>query len=158
MWDVIDYICICRYNQQWYNYESHLFMIINVSLQIIFSDKMISISLYVLSAVIILLFEYFILLRLYKRSPKLQTISLIVAPLMIIIALLITQFIQNILNITKDRLNPVVLFVVLILLELPLSLYGYELIPNASILERMIVAGVVGVSSVLIAQGILGYF
>jgi uncharacterized membrane protein YoaK (UPF0700 family) len=76
---------------------------------------------------------------------------------MIVVALFITQLIQNQFNITKDRINPVVLFVVLVLLELPLSLYGYELTPNASVLERLIVAGVVGVSSVLIAQGILSF-
>ncbi len=116
-----------------------------------------NISLYILSALIIFLFEYFVLLRLYKRSPKLQTISLIIAPLMIVVALFITQLIQNQFNITKDRINPVVLFIVLVLLELPLSLYGYELTPNASILERVIVAGVAGVSSVLIAQGILSF-
>ena len=116
---------------------------------------MITLSLVLLSAFVIFVLEYFVLLRVYKRSPKLQTISLFVAPVMIMIALFLTSFIQKMFQITNDRLNIVILFFVLVLLELPLSLYGYELVPNASIVERLIVAGSVGVVSVLIAQGIL---
>ena len=108
-----------------------------------------------LSAFIIFILEYFVLLRIYKRTPTLQTISLFVAPIMIIVALLITSFIQKQFTSIRDRINPLILFFVLILLELPLSLYGYELTPNASIPERVIVAGSVGVVSVLIAQSIL---
>lgn len=120
-----------------------------------------TISLYLLSGFIMFLLEYFILLRLYKRNPTLEKISLFVAPIMIILALFITNFIQTqftTLKQTSTLVNPLILFIVLVLLELPLSLYGYELTPNASIPERLIVAGSVGVSSVLIAQGILNMF
>lgn len=113
------------------------------------------IALYLFSALVMFLFEYFVLVRLYKRSKSLQTLSYIVAPLMIVIAMWITLFIQRYFNITPGRINPLVLFVVLILLELPLSLYGYEITPNASILERMVVAGSFGTAAVLIANAIV---
>ena len=125
---------------------------------------MVSITLYILSAFIMFLFEFFVLLRLYKRSKILEYISLLVAPLMIVLALFITNIIQKSFTITNltdmkksiTYVNPLILFFVLVLLELPLSLYGYELTPNASIPERLIVAGVFGVSAVLIAQAIVG--
>jgi FtsH-binding integral membrane protein len=116
---------------------------------------MVDISLYLVSAIVMFVLEFFVLLRIYKRPQKIQTLSLIIAPLMIVLALWITMFIQKQFRITKERVNPLVLFFVLVLLELPLSLYGYELTPNASIPERLIVAGVFGVASVLIAQSIM---
>lgn len=114
------------------------------------------ISLYLFSALIMFLFEYFVLVKLYKRSKSLQNISYIAAPLIIVIALWITLFIQRNLNITPGRINPLLLFIVLMILELPLSLYGYEITPNASIIERMVVAGTFGTASVLIASAIVG--
>jgi hypothetical protein len=119
---------------------------------------MTTLSLYLGSGLIMFLLEFFVLLRVYQRSPTLQKISLVVAPLMIILALWLTTLIQKVFSITPNQFNPLVLFVVLMLMELPLSLYGYEIQPNASVPERMIVAGSVGVASVLIAQGILSYF
>lgn len=119
---------------------------------------MFPLSLYLLSGLIMFLFEYFVLLRIYKRSPTLEKISLVVAPLMIIVALLITDFITLHLSSSKKNIssiNPLLLFIVLVLLELPLSLYGYQITPNASVPERLIVAGTFGTASVLIAQGIL---
>jgi hypothetical protein len=114
------------------------------------------IALYLLSALIMFILEYFVLLRVYKRSKTLEKISLIVAPIMIVIAIMITNFIQTLLlNQRREPINPLLLFIVLVLLELPLSLYGYELTPDASIPERLVVAGSVGVVVVLIAQGIL---
>ena len=119
-------------------------------------------SLYLLSALIMFLLEYFVLLRIYKRSPSLQKISLVVAPMMIILALFLTDLIStNFINpkssskVSSMNFNPLLLFIILVLLELPLSLYGYELTPNASIPERLVVAGSVGVVVVLVAQGIL---
>jgi hypothetical protein len=122
------------------------------------------ISLYLLSGLVMILLEALILLRVYKRSKTLEIISLIVAPLMIIFALWLTLWIQRkwLGNGKKGnnsiQVNYILLFVILALIELPLSLYGYEITPNASIPERMIVAGSVGVAAVLIAQGILTYF
>ena len=40
-------------------------------------------------------------------------------------------------------------------MELPLSLKGYEIQPNASIIERMIVAGVFGSFSYALSEAIL---
>jgi FtsH-binding integral membrane protein len=113
------------------------------------------IGLYILSALVMLTLEYFILLKLYKRSKKLEAISLIVAPLMILLGIWITLLIQGQ---ESYRINPFILFAVIALLELPLSLYGYEIQPNATVIERVVVAGSFGVVSVMIAQAILDMF
>ncbi len=84
-------------------------------------------------ALVMLFFEYFILLRVYQRSEKLQLISLVVAPLMILIASAIAG---------RD---PIKVFFVVALMELPLSLIGYKLTPDASLLERIVVASSFGV-------------
>ncbi len=114
-------------------------------------------SIYILSALIMFLFEYFVLLKLYQRSYQLQIISLIAAPIIIVVALYITLWIQR-KYLGNSRSFVISLFLVIILIELPLSLYGYKIEPDASIGERMIVAGSFGVVSVLIAECILQYF
>jgi len=86
-------------------------------------------------ALIMLFFEYFILLRVYQRSKKLEMISLVIAPLMVLIAGALVG---------KD---PVKLFFVFALMEIPLSVMGYKITPNASILERVLVASSFGVVS-----------
>ena len=115
-------------------------------------------SLYLVSASIMLLLEYFVLLRLYTRSKKLETISLILAPTMIVIGLWLTLFIQNQFQITPGRINPIVSFIVFVILEIPLALYGYDLTPNASMLERMVIAGTFGTISIMVASSIVNYF
>lgn len=115
--------------------------------------KMIPWKLILLSALVMLILEYFVLLNVYKRSSTLQTISLVVAPVMIALAVVITYW----LNPFTTYINPLILFVILVLLELPLSLYGYELYPPASLAERLIVAGTFGTAAVLISQSILLY-
>ena len=92
-------------------------------------------------AIVMLLLEYFVLLRLYKRSKSLQVISLIVAPLMVLVANMFAE-------------TPIRLFIVFALMELPLALNGYEIVPDASILERIVVASAFGVSSSLIGKAI----
>ena len=92
-------------------------------------------------AIVMLLLEYFVLLRLYKRTKSLQVVSLIVAPLMVLVA-----------NVFAD--TPIRLFIVFALMELPLSIVGYKIVPDASILERIVVASAFGVSSSLIGKAI----
>ena len=93
-------------------------------------------------AIVMLFLEYFVLLHLYKRSQSLQVISLIVAPLMILVA---SYFAGN--NVTK-------LFVAFVLMEIPLSLVGYKLTPDASFIERLVVASSFGVSASLIGNAL----
>jgi len=110
------------------------------------------------SAIVMFLFEYFVLLKVYKRSQKLQTISLIFAPLMIVIAQYIAHLLQTYTNLyVKTRVDPIALFVAFALLELPLSIMGYDITPNASILERVVVASGFGVVATIVGQGILQY-
>ena len=90
-------------------------------------------------ALVMLMFEYFVLLRLYKRTQSLELISLVVAPLMILFANYFAK-------------TPVQLFIAFTLIELPLSLMGYEITPNASLLERLVVASTFGVTASLIGK------
>jgi uncharacterized membrane protein YkvI len=117
---------------------------------------MFDIKLALISAIVMFILEYFVLLKVYKRSKKLETISLIFAPLMIIIAQYIAHLIQSNTNIfDKTRINPLVLFLSFALLELPLAYNGYEISPNASILERVIIASGFGTVSTIIGQSII---
>jgi hypothetical protein len=93
-------------------------------------------------AIVMLLFEYFVLLRLYKRSPRLEIISLIVAPLMVLVASYFAK-------------TPVQLFVAFLLMELPLSLVGYKITPDASLIERLVVASTFGVTSSMIGYTLM---
>ena len=107
------------------------------------------------AAFIMFLLEYFVLVRVYRRSEKLVQISLIAAPTMIIVALYMTHLLQTYTDFfLKDRLDPLALFISFALLELPLSLYGYKLTPDASVMERVVVATSFGLVSVLSAQRI----
>ena len=90
-------------------------------------------------AIVMFLLEYFVLLKLYKRTKFLQFVSLIVAPLMILFANYFAE-------------TPVQLFVAFILMELPLSLNGYKITPDASLLERLVVASTFGVTASLIGK------
>jgi FtsH-binding integral membrane protein len=83
----------------------------------------------------------------------LKIISLFVAPIFIVFAQLITYLITIWFHLDTDRnISIPILFFVLALIELPLSLYGYELSPNATILERILVAASVGTVITLISQ------
>ena len=117
---------------------------------------MFDLNLALASAAVMLILEYTVLLDLYRRSPRLERISLVVAPLMIIVAQYIAHLLQTHTNFfVKDRIDNVALFIAFALLELPLSLYGYKLTPDASVLERVIVATTFGVASSNIALAIL---
>tara|TARA_R110002072_G_scaffold157128_3_gene307627 strand:+ start:6735 stop:7052 length:318 start_codon:yes stop_codon:yes gene_type:complete len=84
------------------------------------------------------LLEYFILLRLYRRTPSLEKISLIIAPLMMVTAYYLFK------NVLKREPTLAEFFLVVALLELPLSAKGYQLTPDAAIWERVLVAGSFG--------------
>jgi len=102
---------------------------------------MMNLNLNVKGAIVMLLFEYFVLLRLYKRSRSLEIISLIVAPLMILIANYFAK-------------TPVQLFAAFLIMELPLALNGYKISPDASVIERLVVASTFGVTASLIGKAI----
>jgi hypothetical protein len=94
------------------------------------------------------IFEYTVLLRLYKRSPKLETISLVVAPLMAVAAVLISDRVFG-------YVSPVTIFAIAAAIELPLSLIGYEIQPDASVPTRVVVAASAMTGLYLAAEGIL---
>jgi hypothetical protein len=92
-------------------------------------------------AIVMLILEYFVLLRLYRRTHSLEMISLVVAPAMILLANYFAE-------------TPVKLFLAFLIMELPLSLYGYKLTPEASLLERLVVASTFGVTASLIGKSL----
>ena len=104
---------------------------------------------FILPGIIMLFLEYFVLLRLYQRKADLHVISLILASAMAIIAVLIGYFFK------KKMPTIFEIFIIVLLMELPLSLKGYEIKPDASIIERMIVAGGFGRFSYALSEAIL---
>lgn len=119
---------------------------------------MFNLNLTIISAFIYWLFEYFVLLKVYTRSKKIQVNSLIVGPSQLILALYISHFFQTYTNLfIKTRVNPIALFIAFTLVELPFSIKGYEVTPNASILERVILGSAFAVVATIVGQSILKY-
>lgn len=95
---------------------------------------------------VMFLIEHFVLLRLYRRSPSLETISLVVAPLMAFVGYMIAKgFLKR---------DPTLgeYFLIIAALELPLALRGYEIRPDAPVWERVLVAGTFGTVSYAVAK------
>ena len=101
----------------------------------------------ILSGVVMFLLEYFVLTKIYTRDRDLYIKSLIVAPLMIIVAVVIGEYLAN-----KKYLPISWIFVIVALMEIPISLYGYEIKPDAEIWERVLVAGSFGTVAYAIAK------
>lgn len=93
------------------------------------------------SALVMFILEYYVLLNLYKRSQKLQKISLVVAPLMILVGYYLFKIFM------KREPSLAEYFLTICLLELPLAIRGYDIKPDAKVWERMLVAGSFGMVS-----------
>lgn len=104
---------------------------------------------FILPGIIMLFLEYFVLLRLYKRKANLHIISLVLATVMAILSVVIGYFFK------KKMPSIFEVFIIVLLMELPLSLKGYEITPDATIIERMVVAGVFGGFSYALSEAIL---
>lgn len=98
------------------------------------------------SAFVMLLLEYFVLLKLFRRNKYLEKISLFVAPLMVLAGYFISK------KILKREPTIAEFFLFITLLELPLALKGYDITPDAKVWERMIVAGTFGAFSYSIGK------
>jgi len=98
------------------------------------------------SAFVMLLLEFFVLLKLFKRNKNLEKISLLVAPLMVLVGYFISK------KIIRREPTIAELFIFIALLELPLALKGYDITPDAKVWERMIVAGTFGAFSYSIGK------
>jgi hypothetical protein len=98
-----------------------------------------------LAAFVALVFEYVVYLNLYKRSKKLEQISLIVAPGMAFIAVYLSYVLFG-------YVSPLTVFTLAVLMELPLSLKGYEISPDETLPNRLVVAGIGITLSFLIAR------
>lgn len=117
---------------------------------------MFDLRLALVSAVVMFILEYTVLIRLFKRTKELETTSLMVAPMMIIAAQYLSHILQtNTKLFVKDRIDYVSLFISFALIELPFSLKGYKITPDAGIPERVVVASSFGVVATLIGQSIL---
>ena len=93
------------------------------------------------SVLVMFILEYFVLLKLYRRSQKLQKVSLVVAPLMILVGYYLFKILM------KREPSLVEYFLTICLLELPLVIRGYDIKPDAKIWERLLVAGSFGMVS-----------
>jgi hypothetical protein len=96
-----------------------------------------------ISAAVMVFFELTVLMRVFTRPAYLFWPSLILAPLIAVLALYLTPTVSRALPevFTNTRIDFAAVFVTAMLLETPLSLYGYPIQPSASFLERLVVAG-----------------
>ena len=93
------------------------------------------------AALFMFVLEYFVLLKLYRRSQKLQKVSLVVAPLMILVGYYLFKIFM------KRDPTLAEYFITICLLELPMAIRGYDIKPDAKVWERMLVAGSFGMVS-----------
>jgi positive regulator of sigma E activity len=98
------------------------------------------------AALVMFLLEYFVLLKLFKRSERLEKISLIVAPLMMIVGYYAAKYVL------KREPTIAEFFIAIMALEVPLALRGYKITPDAKVWERMIVAGTFGAFSYSVSK------
>ncbi len=119
---------------------------------------MFDLRLAILSALVMLVLEYTVLLRVYRRSQYLEQVSLFVAPAMMVVGLFIAHLLQIYTPFfAKNRVDNVALFISFALIELPLAINGYDLKPDASILERVFIATSFGLASVNIAHSLMSF-
>jgi hypothetical protein len=111
------------------------------------------------SAIVMILFELGVLMRIFTRSASLFWPSVILAPTIAVLALRIAPALAgtSAFLFSRTRLDYAAVFLVAVLLELPLSLIGYTIDPPAKLLERLVVAGSFAVVSVMTAKSILGF-
>jgi hypothetical protein len=102
-----------------------------------------TISISIFSSIVMGILEAFILTQEYKR-PFYYT-SIIVATLMAGIGTFLSR------TFFKEKI-PTIMFLIIVLFELPLSLYGYPLEPEANLFERLIIAGSFGAVSYIIGH------
>lgn len=108
-----------------------------------------------LSAFVMFLLEYLFLVKIYKKEAVITPFRLILPPVLLIVAQVITYQIQDKKNKENNRINPFILFFIFILVKLPFTLNQYDLIEDVSLFERMMILGIEAVSATLIAEGIL---
>lgn len=109
------------------------------------------------SALVMVLFELGVLIRLFKRADWLFYPSLAIAGTMAVLSLRIAPALASVSSLfTQTRLDYAAVFLVSVLIEIPLSLSGYNVDPPAKFLERLVVAGSFAVVSVMTAKSILG--
>ena len=96
-----------------------------------------------ISAAVMVMFELVVLMRVFTRPAFLFWPSLVLAPLIAVMAIRLAPLLSEVLPTiyTTTRLDFAAVFVVAVLLETPLSIIGYPITPPASFLERLIVAG-----------------
>jgi hypothetical protein len=118
---------------------------------------MFSIYVAIISAIVMFLLEYLFLVKVYKKESILTPFRLILPPVLLVFAQILTYQIQDEKNKENDRINPFILFFIFILVKLPFTLNQFDLIEDVPIFERMMILGIEAVSATLIAEGIVAF-
>lgn len=115
--------------------------VVNISPHCVMALKLITIE--SISAAVMVLFELGVLMRVFTRPAFLFWPSLILAPLIAVLAIRLAPLLSELLPslYATTRLDFAAVFVVAVLLETPLSIIGYPIQPAASFFERLVVAG-----------------
>lgn len=108
-----------------------------------------------LSAVIMMLIEYLVLIRVYKKSYGRDIMIFLIPPFLLILAQFITYKIQDKENMERDTLNPFILLIVFIILKFPFSFSKHDIVPDISLFERLVISGAEAVSATIFAEGLV---
>lgn len=107
----------------------------------------------ILSAIIMMIIEYLVLIRVYKKSYGQEISVFLIPPLLLIVAQFITYKIQDRENIERETLNPFILLIVYIILKFPFSFSKHDIVPDISLFERLVISGAEAVSATIFAEG-----
>lgn len=119
---------------------------------------MFHIELSILSAFIMLIIEYFFIIRIYKKESQISFQRLLLSPILLIVSQYISYLYESKKHEETQRFNPIVLFFTFILLQLPFAMQDYDLLVDVPLFERLVILGIEAVSATLIAEGLLILF
>lgn len=109
----------------------------------------------ILSALIMVIIEYLVLVRIYDKISKRSWSLFLIPPILLIIAQYITYLIQDKQNQDRSTLNPFILVIVFLILKFPFSYFNHDIVPGISIFERMVISAAEAVSATIFAEGII---
>ncbi len=112
----------------------------------------------IISALVMLVMEYIILIPVYQKLSRKDWKVLIIPPILLILSQYLTYWIQDKGNEERQLINPFILVIVFLTLKLPFSIYRHDIVPGLSLGERMVISGAEAITATLIAEGIVFLF
>lgn len=105
-----------------------------------------------------IILEYLVLVRIYEKTSRKDWSIILIPPLLLIIAQIITYKIQDKENQDRQTLNPFILLVVFLFLKFPFSFTKHDIVTDISLFERLVISGAEAISAMILAEGIVILF